>query len=181
MHLKEDREAALAGLKSMACLALRDDSLELDLEAVKESPYFDNSSRASRNPKLVANVGEDLELVERTGRRLRFRRSLVQAYLAARGLSALVNGSRDGGSGEAADGDGYPTNATLERSSREFLIALVMSCCLNEGQGGYLRERLLTAATNAPTPGRFDRLAAACESMQSSATPTAPASTTPRD
>jgi hypothetical protein len=162
MHMDDERKAAFSGLESMACMALRGGGVDLELEAVPKWPYAKAEARDS--PNLVTNVAEDMGIVERRGPTIRFRHGVLEAYLGARGLPPLIDGS----AGAAADdwhGKPYLEREVLERPSRELLLALVIACCLDEGRpkARALVERLASTAGSAEGPDRFNLLACAWE------------------
>jgi hypothetical protein len=163
-QLSKDRKAAFEGLEAMACMALRAGSLELELDAVRESPFVAPQSTARERPRLVANVGEDMGVVERREGKVRFRHGVIQAYLGARGLVPLVRALDDEASEQGTDGR-YLDDEVLRRPSRELLIALAIACCLPEerARGDALSRQLSRGVDKAQGADRFDLLAGAWE------------------
>jgi hypothetical protein len=129
-----DREAALIWLSALACVGLRDDSLEVSLDSVVKGPIRDEVTKRLQNiytgtgdklslvdPRLAAAWGARLGLVETLASRVRFQHSLIQAFLGSQLMDAAI---RDRGYVKEAL-YGKPGS---ERTGpgREFLIALVL-------------------------------------------------------
>ena len=142
-HLREavpldrrEREAAVEWLSALACLGLKADTLD-----VKFDDYYKADERdASQSPKykeiddkvelfvkarlssgnldirLAVTWGDRLQLVEAHSDGLRFRHSIMQAYLGSRFM------------GTALEDDEFRKDAEIELRDpgREFLIALVL-------------------------------------------------------
>ncbi|HKP91132.1 MAG TPA: hypothetical protein VJT75_14295 [Thermoleophilaceae bacterium] len=155
---REDRIEALATAEDLACVALVENTLEIRYDAVTASPYVpavteDNLAKT----RVFARHAERLELVESIKGGVRFRHSIMQAYLGACRLPKVLNGGGNGAS--------YLDDA-LRDPGRELMMALVMSC-LQDGAAlrpADLRERLCTAAGEQFSDHRsFELLAAAYE------------------
>jgi len=127
----EERAAALTWLSALACVGLKDDSLEVGLDSVVEGPIHDEvvkrlANIAGRNSvklslvdqRLAAAWGARLRLVEPLASRVRFQHSLIQAFLGSQLMDAALR-----------DPD-YMTEALCGSNhagpGREFLIALVL-------------------------------------------------------
>lgn len=141
------RKAVIKGLGPIACDALARNTLELKLEGDQAPAQLD-----------VAQVAERLGLVETVEHGIRFRHSTMQAYLGARCLPAVLENGRQG--------DEYKRRAFHE-PSREFLTAVVMSCCMESNQA-FRRKRRdelrdAIASCRASDAERFDVLAAGYE------------------
>jgi hypothetical protein len=129
----EEREIALVWLSALACVGLRDDSLEVRLDSVVEGEIHDEvtarlaaiDSRTGGKLRLVdqrlaAAWGARLGLVEPLASRVRFQHSLIQAFLGSQLMNAAL---RDPGYlNEALCGNGRERTGP----GREFLIALVL-------------------------------------------------------
>lgn len=164
MHLPEDRTDALEGLESMACMALRDGSMDIDLDAVPDWPYAARESVARARPKLAANVGQDMGVVVRRGSKVRFRHGVIEAYLGARGLSSVVQAPARVTREKGSDGL-YLCLDVLRQPSRELLVALVVACCLPEptAQARQLCDILMETAISSKAADPFGLLGAAWE------------------
>ena len=132
----EEREAALVWLSALACVGLKDDSLEVRLdpavngklqgEVDKRLAAIDSRTGgklrlAAADRHLAAAWGARLGLVEPLASRVRFQHSLIQAFLGSQLMGAALR-DRDfvkealyGKPGRGRTGPG-----------REFLIALVL-------------------------------------------------------
>ena len=127
----EEREVALVWLSALACVGLKDDSLEVGLDSVVEGPIHDEVMKRLANidgrngvklslvdQRLAAAWGARLRLVEPLASRVRFQHSLIQAFLGSQLMDAALR-----------DPD-YMTEALCGSNhagpGREFLIALVL-------------------------------------------------------
>jgi len=126
---REDRVAAIEQLSVLACIGLRHDTLQVELEEfeklVKQSedgppvPIIEEAGRQIRavqrhfDIRLAATWGTQLQLVEAQENAVRFPHSILQAYLGSR----LI--------GYAMADDKFRAEA-LNNAGRELLIALVM-------------------------------------------------------
>ncbi len=132
----EEREVALVWLSALACIGLKDDSLEVRLDAAVNGKLLGEvkkrldaiDSRTGGKPRLAAvdrhlaaAWGARLGLVEPLASRVRFQHSLIQAFLGSQLMGAAL---RDHDYVKAAL-YGEPDS---ERTGpgREFLIALVL-------------------------------------------------------
>jgi hypothetical protein len=129
----EEREVALVWLSALACVGLKDDSLEVRLDSVVEGEiYAEVTKRLEKidgrtggklrlvDQRLATAWGARLGLVEPQASRVRFQHSLIQAFLGSQLMDAAL---RDPDyMNEALRGD------DRERTGpgREFLIALVL-------------------------------------------------------
>jgi hypothetical protein len=156
VHEPEDREEALVRLERIACLALRAGKLEVEENESENTTLVPPSSSPHVTFRLVANVGDDLGVVDRRGRNVRFRHGITQAYLGARALPSVIDAP--------ANGD-YLDDGVLQSSHKELLIALVIASYCNEVTGlrCRLRARLLQAAASDRPNDRFGLLASAWE------------------
>jgi hypothetical protein len=127
----EERAAAVVWLSALACVGLKDDSLEVGLDSVVEGPIHNevmnrlakidgrNGGKLSLvDQRLAAAWGARLCLVEPLASRVRFQHSLLQAFLGSQLMDAALR-----------DPD-YMTEALCGSNNagpgREFLIALVL-------------------------------------------------------
>jgi hypothetical protein len=127
----EEREVALVWLSALACVGLKDDSLEVALDSVVEGPIHDEvMKRLAKidgrtggrlrlvDQRLAASWGARLGLVEPLASRVRFQHSLIQAFLGSQLMDAALR-----------DPD-YVTAALCGSEQagpgREFLIGLVL-------------------------------------------------------
>ncbi|HEX2234359.1 MAG TPA: hypothetical protein VHG69_13450 [Thermoleophilaceae bacterium] len=175
-ELRKKREEMLVATERMACVALAENTLELDFERFRRSPYGEGAADHRVNPRDVAREAERLQLVDMTEGGMRFKHSILQAYLGAEHLPELVGRSRDRlrsrllGRFPAAThvtGPDYLADA-LDEPGREVLMALEICANLHGSKAirSTLRERLRSAATGrglADQPIAFDVLAAAWE------------------
>ena len=136
---KAERKAAVEWLSALACLGLKADTVDVkfedyyqggqdnELEVSQWAKYreIDRAIRLSLNKKLprrhldirlAATWGDQLQLVQAYGDGLRFRHSIMQAYLGSRFMSTALKDSKF--REEAAK--------KLQKPGREFLIALVL-------------------------------------------------------
>jgi hypothetical protein len=162
------REAAFEGLEWLACIALRDNTLQLRLSDLADEPRVDGDDYDKA--KLAASVGEDLRLVERVPDGVRFRHSVMEAYLGGRAIPSVARDPlpdrlkrrvrRRGARKSYLD-------CALENPSRELLMALAVASFRNRHTGLPLRveRRLRAAARNlsGSNPVAYDALAAAYE------------------
>jgi hypothetical protein len=146
------RDRAIEGLQIMAAQALVRNSLEFDFNDLAP-PVADVA-----DPEQVAKDGEALELVERTPAGVRFRHSIMQAYLGSCGIATLLNSD---------DGQKQVKEALSSTPSRELLMALVMCYFRVPNLRSHIREEVLAAtispSSSAAQPTRFELLASACE------------------
>ena len=180
-----ERKATIYQLSALACAGLANDTMEVGfdmlLEPVKKShvtekPRFPDLSDAvsariadlstkrrldAANLRVATTMGVRLGLVEHRRNGVRFRHSLVQAYLG----SLLM--------ADALQNAAY-VKLALEDPGREFLIALVMFAAGEEaGQASpdprktwrrWLTGKLMAAArAEPPWPKPLELLSAACE------------------
>jgi hypothetical protein len=129
----EEREVALVWLSALACVGLKDDSLEVRLDSVVEGEiHAEVTKRLEKidgrtggklrlvDQRLAMAWGARLGLVEPQASRVRFQHSLIQAFLGSQLMDAAL---RDPDyMNEALRGN------DRERTGpgREFLIALVL-------------------------------------------------------
>jgi hypothetical protein len=129
----EEREAALVWLSALACVGLRDDSLEVCLDSLVEGDIqtavkerLENiggktgGKLRSVDQRLAAAWGARLGLVEPLASRVRFQHSLIQAFLGSQLMDAAL---RDDAYVDAAL---HGTGSERNGPGREFLIALVL-------------------------------------------------------
>jgi hypothetical protein len=153
----KERKLALDGLGEMAYGALIMNTLEVELDDEKD------------DDSVVASVGAELDLVERVGNAIRFRHSVMQAYLGSGQMrtqftfdnrrTSLTPYSLLKRRARAK----YLTKG-LEKPSREFLMALVIYCNRSDAAPtrAEIRERLRRAVLQPHPPDQaFDLLAAA--------------------
>jgi hypothetical protein len=147
----EERQVTLDWLSALACVGLRDDSLDVRLDSVRSEVILskvrqcreaidDKTGRKLRltgiDLPLAATWGARLGLVELLAGGVRFQHSLIQAYLGSRMMDAAL---RDPAymqaalSGQAAEAAGTAAQAVPSDlgkqdpgPGREFLIALVL-------------------------------------------------------
>ena len=146
----EEREVALVWLSALACVGLRDDSLEVRLDSMVKGPiHKEVEKRLKRidsrtggkfsrvDQRLAAAWGARLGLVEPLASRVRFQHSLIQAFLGSQLMDAALsdpNYVKEALYGKAALRKGADLkkapygNPDGERfgPGREFLIALVL-------------------------------------------------------
>jgi hypothetical protein len=130
----EEREVALLWLSALACVGLKDDSLEVSLDSGVEGKIGIEVKRRVEDigartggtlhfvdQRLAAAWGARLGLVEPLGSRVRFQHSLIEAFLGSQLMDAALrdstymNEALYGKRGSERNGPG-----------REFLIALVL-------------------------------------------------------
>jgi NACHT domain-containing protein len=126
-----ERQATVEQLSALACLGLREDTLEVRFDRLEHWP---NGKPGAAGPpatlmhpllarlqkldsgldiRLAATRGAELGLVETRGDRVRFPHSIMQAYLGSRRIQ------------DAIQDEDY-RNAALAKPGRELLIAMVM-------------------------------------------------------
>ena len=156
LYEPEDREDALLTLERIACVALRAGKLEVEEDEIESSDLVPPPSPAHVTFRLVASVGEDLGVVDRSGRKVRFRHGITKAYLGARALPSVIGPSANGA---------YLDDCVLHSAHKEMLIALVMASHCNEDIGvrSSLCRRLRQAAASDHARDRFGLLASAWE------------------
>ena len=129
----EEREVALVWMSALACVGLKDDSLEVRLDSVVEGEiHAEVEERLKQihertggklhlvNQRLAAAWGAQLGLVDLLASRVRFQHSLIQAFLGSQLMDAAL---RDPAyMHEALHGTGGERTGP----GREFLIALVL-------------------------------------------------------
>jgi hypothetical protein len=148
---REDRVGALETAEQMACVALAHNTLDVAFYELIQADYVPTKAADLPKTQVFAGHAERLELVESIKNGVRFRHSIMQAYLGARRLPELVHGT-------------YLDDA-LKDPGRELLMALVMSCLMDgdSPRPEDLRDRLRTAAEGAKDHTSFELLAAAYE------------------
>lgn len=158
-----DRTEAVETAEQMACVALANNSLEVAYDDLVQSPYVPIDEASLPHARVSARHAEQLDLVESIKGGVRFRHSIMQAYLGSRRLPELVDGSGV----EGLDGGDSPRylEAALANPGRELTMALVMSCLLDSdfGRRDELRGRLVEAAEGRHDHTSFELLAAAYE------------------
>lgn len=107
------RSQAIAGLEGMASTSLLENTLEFLFKDIEKLPEH------LEQPDLVASHAEQLELAESLPEGVRFRHSIMQAYLGSRSMLQRL---------QAAEGLGTLNTALSGNPSRELLMALVMCC-----------------------------------------------------
>ena len=130
----EEREVALTWLSALACVGLKDDSIEVRLDSVVKGKIHDEVTKRLEkidcrtggklrfvDQRLAAAWGARLGLVEPLASRVRFQHSLIQAFLGSQLMDAAL---RDPDYVKEA----LYGNPDTERTGpgREFLIALVL-------------------------------------------------------
>lgn len=150
----EEREVALVWLSALACVGLKDDSLEVRLDSVVNGEiHAEVTKRLAKidgrtggklhlvNQQLAAAWGARLGLVEPLASRVRFQHSLIQAFLGSQLMDAAL---RDPGYMKEALYGKLPS----ERAGpgREFLIALVL----------HSRSKLIEREDAGQPPGALD-------------------------
>jgi len=127
---RQEREAAVQWLSALACIGLKEDTLEVrfgdyyesqtpkysEIDKTIERFVRDKLSPRHLDIRLAVNWGNQLQLVEAYGDGLRFRHSIMQAYLGSRFISTALD---DGEFRKDAE-------LQLQNPGREFLIALVL-------------------------------------------------------
>ena len=152
----------------MACIALRDNTLELRLDDFRKAPIPSGAGLGSHDPGLAVSVGQDLNLVERVPGGVRFRHSVMQAYLGGRAIPTYVREPLTNRikrrTGTFRSRSGYVDRA-LEDPSRQLLMAFAVASLGTKGTHLPIRleRKLRAAALKAHGPGAFDLLAAAYE------------------
>jgi hypothetical protein len=162
MHWESDRKTALEILESLACHALRKNTLEVPL------PKAVPDDRVKSD--LAVSVGEDLELVDRVPDGVRFRHSVMQAYLGGRAIPAHAReplGYRVGRRVLPRRVGSSYLDAALEdpKPSRELLMGLTVASFRTKGTDLPVRfeDRLRAAALRGSGHFAFDLLATAYE------------------
>ncbi len=146
----EEREVALVWLSALACVGLKDDSLEVRLDSVVEGPIHEEVQKQLKridnrtggkfslvDQRLAAAWGARLGLVEPLASRVRFQHSLIQAFLGSQLMDAALSDRdyvKEALYGKAALREGADlTEAPYGNPDgkrfgpgREFLIALVL-------------------------------------------------------
>jgi hypothetical protein len=146
----EEREVALVWLSALACVGLKDDSLEVGLDSVVEGEIHTQVMKRLAqidgrtggkfslvDKRLAASWGARLGLVEPLASRVRFQHSLIQAFLGSQLMDAALSDRdyvKEALYGKAALREGADLteapygNPDGERfgPGREFLIALVL-------------------------------------------------------
>jgi hypothetical protein len=149
----EERKVALVWLSAFACAGLKDDSLEVPLDADVEGPIGievkkrldDIGARTGGklgfvDRRLAAAWGARLGLVEPLASRVRFQHSLIQAFLGSQLMDAAL---RDPAYVHAAL---YGKGGERNGPGREFLIALVL----------HSRSKLIALEEGGPPSGAPD-------------------------
>jgi hypothetical protein len=134
LRSSDELQRARVTLSYMACAALVDDNLDLSFNDF--SRFEDEVRRSPLHPKIAAACGAELDFVELIDGGVRFRHSIVQAYLGAEGLGRLLRG----------DGDERILRA-LDDPGRELLMALIMFSVNSESddERRMVRSQLLRA------------------------------------
>jgi hypothetical protein len=125
----EERARVVDTLGRFACLGLRNDSLEVEFdEAFERGTGWDDI-------KFAATGGAQLDLVHALPTAVRFRHSIMQAYLGARTIAPMIT-------------DPKFIDPSLADPGREVLMALAMACIGGDrGEAARrVRPRLLAAA-----------------------------------
>jgi hypothetical protein len=127
---REDRVAAIEQLSVLACIGLRQDTLQVELDEFNNLLKTDGNDQPlpiiqeagerltdaghpSFDVRLAATWGTQLQLVEAQKNAVRFPHSILQAYLGSRLIGYAME-------------DAEFRDAALEKAGRELLIALVM-------------------------------------------------------
>jgi hypothetical protein len=178
-----DRKLAIWGLEGMACAAVSTNQLEVRFEQLSRNPRIDEDGELSRKARLVARTGESLELVEAQDDAVRFRDTLMEAYLGARRMPRVLRDTNNrrrrlrapGRDGTVGRLQGLvdrllppdDLDEALQDPGRELLMSLVFCCTRTEDPDirRKLRERVLQAARNPQLSGTtaFNLIAAAYE------------------
>jgi hypothetical protein len=133
-----EREAAVKWLSALACIGLKEDNVDVKFEdyyvkqaheqEASQSPKYaeidsavkaflrDNLPSRHLDIRLAVAWGDQLQLVEAHGDGLRFRHSIMQAYLGSRFLATALKDAKFA----------KEASASLEHPGRELLIALVL-------------------------------------------------------
>jgi hypothetical protein len=164
----QDRAGALATVEQLACVALAENALEVRFDVATRSPYTDFDEARVREARRLAGQARRLDIVEWIPAGVRFRHSILEAYLGARRLPDVVDGGRSSNGSEGGD---YVSQA-LANPGRELTMALVMFCLLDRDpdRAAELREMLCERALGADRHTAFELLAAGYE-IQSLADP----------
>jgi hypothetical protein len=167
-NLRPEREAAFEGLEAMACIALRRNTLELRLDDFENEPERDRIGVDVKQARRAASVGEDLGLVERVRGGVRFRHSIMEAYLGARALpkhAAQPLADRLRRRLQKSSAPGSYVDRALEDPGRELLMALTVASFRTRRTHlpRRLEHKLKGAALTADSDVAFDLLATAYE------------------
>jgi hypothetical protein len=130
----EEREVALVWMSALACVGLKDDSLEVRLDSVVEGEIYEEVEERLKqidertggkfhlvDQRLAAAWGAQLGLVEPLASRVRFQHSLIQAFLGSQLMDAALRDRAYVHEALHGTPDGERTGP-----GREFLIALVL-------------------------------------------------------
>jgi hypothetical protein len=146
---RQAREVALDWISALACIGLKDDSIEVGLdeplggaiesrlagqalEAIQDAPG--RRKLRGMDKRLAAAWGVHLGLVELRGDRVRFEHSVIQAYLGSRLMDDFLTDEYwDEALGRDSAGEGRP------RPGRDFLISLVLHSRRPAGQAAPAR------------------------------------------
>lgn len=123
-YTPRERDRALQDLEALACAGLAKDTLEVAFDEVTSETLNGSGRRDFRvllgeqcsDLRFAASVGGRLDVVEPKSTGVRFRHSIIQAYLGSRRLGELLGQDSD-----------YLERALLN-PGREALLALVMFC-----------------------------------------------------
>jgi hypothetical protein len=158
----DDRKAAVETAEEMACVALACNTLAIPFSDAAESPYTSFGSDGLTETKRLADQARRLDIVETVTGGVRFRHSILQAYLGAKRMPDVVNGHGSSDAGYVAD--------ALSKPGRELTMALVMFCLIDgdRARAAELRRKLCARALSAmDSDGErhlgFELLAAAYE------------------
>jgi hypothetical protein len=159
-----DRERSFSDLEALACVGLAADSLEVtfeDLDAHARARTKQEGTPDFRGVlaggcsdlRFAATVGGRLDVVEPKSAGVRFRHSIVQAYLGSRSLERLLGGASDF------------LHTALADPGREALMALVMFCSREQNQHHRVpvRDALLGSSLTRNDAKAIDLMAAAVE------------------
>jgi hypothetical protein len=130
----EEREVAMVWLSALACVGLKDDSLEVRLDSVVKGEIHDEVTRRLAeiegrtggklryvDQRLAAAWGARLGLVEPLASRVRFQHSLIQAFLGSQLMDAAL-----GDPSYVKEALYGKPDSKRTGPGREFLIALVL-------------------------------------------------------
>ena len=169
---RREREITLDWISALACIGLKDDSLEVSLDISVKNTLGGNvedelekrsdpatAARPGRSgitgidKQLAAAWGAQLGLVEFVGNQVRFQHSLIQAYLGSR-LMDMALTEQYWKEALAVDGDtaGGPRRP---RPGREFLIALVLHSRNGHGRNGHEDAALTAPSASGDQPPRI--------------------------
>jgi hypothetical protein len=165
-YTPRERARALADLQALACVGLAADSLTVAFDDLRSDTRVEGEradqpapdfrellARECSDLRLAAGVGSRLDIVEATSQGVRFRHSIVQAYLGSRCLHSLLGDQSD-----------YLDQA-LANPGREALMALIMHCHRDQGASDRreVRDRLLHGPKKPNDTKAIDMFAAAVE------------------